>query len=211
LLSRGDIPFGAFLVYSPYGRSKESTDSRDLTYRMKKDGIYKGERIIEYTVRRLKKLSPPELAEFFGASTTVVPVPRSSLLKPATLWVPRRICEALKAQGLAGEVCCCLKRVTAVSKSAGASERPSPKEHYESLRVDLSLVPSGAITLVDDVITRGATVYGAFYRMKEAFPKATIRIFTVTRAISPGEVERIVEPCQGTITYQGENSLKRIP
>lgn len=44
------------------------------------------------------------------------------------------------------------------------------------------------ILLVDDVITRGATLLGAANRLAEAYPKAHIRAFAAMRTISPPNV-----------------------
>lgn len=38
------------------------------------------------------------------------------------------------------------------------------------------------IIIVDDVVTRGATIMGAAARLREAFPNARIRAFTIARA-----------------------------
>jgi len=65
------------------------------------------------------------------------------------------------------------------------------------------------ILLVDDVITRGATVLGAVNKIADAFPNARIRAFVVMRTISnPEEFSEIVQPCVGTIMLSGENTIR---
>lgn len=65
------------------------------------------------------------------------------------------------------------------------------------------------IILVDDVITRGATVLGAVNRLAEAFPSARIRVFAVMRTISNSiKFSKIIEPCIGTISLVGTDSVR---
>src|SRR5437867_12301165 len=74
-------------------------------------------------------------ASFFQKNTVLVPVPSSSLMQPNSLWVPNRIASALVKRGLGREVVPCLVRKTPVRKAAFSkpSERPTPKEHLESI------------------------------------------------------------------------------
>jgi phosphoribosylpyrophosphate synthetase len=50
------------------------------------------------------------------------------------------------------------------------------------MQVQKVLSEPSNILLVDDIITRGATLLGAASRLAEAFPKAEIRAFAVMRA-----------------------------
>lgn len=53
------------------------------------------------------------------------------------------------------------------------------------------------VVLVDDVITRGATIAAAATRLLEAFPNMSIRAFAVAHTES--EMPNIVAPRMGTI------------
>ena|SRR3989442_80268 len=84
-----------------------------------------------------ERMSSLPFAHFFQPDPVLVPVPKSSLMQPHTLWVPLRIATALAKIGMGSQVDPCLIRTTAVRKAAlsKASERPKPREHYDSLRV----------------------------------------------------------------------------
>jgi len=129
------------------------------------------------------------------------------------LWPALRICQSLKAEGCAAAVLPCLKRVKPVTKSAtaGSGQRPDPDAHYESLEVDQQamLRPPTTITLVDDVITRGSTFLAMYQRLAEAFPQAEIRCFAVVRTMSDVEVDPIMSPVEGLISFNGTNLQRR--
>jgi predicted amidophosphoribosyltransferase len=169
--------------------------------------------MIDYVVRRLRETDPAELRGLFGPSTTLVPVPRSCLMKPDTLWVPARICQRLVAEGLARETVPCLVRATELPRSAGATVRPSASEHYDSLAVerDLLVASVGPMTLVDDVVTRGATLLAAVSLLEESFAGTDVRALALIRTMSAGEVESVLSPCVGTIKDRGGNRLRREP
>lgn len=212
---RSEIPFCTFLSYAPRGSSVEAVRSRRVVADIKYDRIFPGiGPIIEYTARRIHEEDPPELRGVLDRWTTLVPVPKVALMKPDTLWVPKRLCEALLSEGMAFEILPCLRRERAMVRSAGAAKRPSPEMHYDSLKVErnLELAPPKKISLVDDVITRGATMLAAYSRMAEAFPGAEINAFAVVRTISDEtDFEETLSPCAGTVVYHGGNSLTRSP
>jgi hypothetical protein len=66
------------------------------------------------------------------------------------------------------------------------------------------------ITLVDDVVTRGASFVGMYARLREAYPNARIHCFALIRTISSGEIDAILDPVQGEIRYENDR-LSRIP
>src|ERR1035437_2599771 len=119
-------------------------------------------------------------------------------MQPNTLWVPERIATVMVAAGLGKQVASCLIRAKAVSKAAlsSPSERPTAVQHYESISVQGSLSKPDEILLVDDVVTRGATLLGAANRLAEAFPQSHIRAFAAMRTISiQYEFENVYAPC----------------
>jgi hypothetical protein len=212
------IEFAAFLQYAPRGSSTISAASRDVAYKVKQDGFIRvpqqrggttSVRVIDYAAKRLAEEIPrhPFLGDYFNPSVSLVPVPRSSPQKPGSLWPTLRICEEILAQGLSANVLSCLKRTQPVQKSAtaGPGQRPDPEAHYNSAQVVMPgfhLSPK-AITLVDDVVTRGSTFVGLAKRLEEAFPGVEIRCFALIRTISGGEVPTILDPVKGTVTYSG--------
>jgi len=65
------------------------------------------------------------------------------------------------------------------------------------------------IVLVDDVITRGATMLGAASRLAEVYPEAEIRCFAMIRTMSRSETfVRILDPCLGHIRLSGDQTFR---
>ena len=211
------LSYAALLQYSPRGSQPFSVLSKDVTLAIKQDSYLRGFRMIEYVAKRIREEqgSYPFLGSYFGSSVTLVPAPRSSPLKdPRALWPALRICQALKAEGCAGHVLPCLKRVKPTTKSAtaGSGQRPDPEAHYESIEVEQQgiLTTPTSITIVDDVVTRGSTFLAMHQRLAEAFPLAEIRCFAVVRTMSGIEVDQIMSPVEGLISFDGV-SLQRRP
>ena len=211
------IEFGAFLAYAPRGEGDIHRQSQELMRRIKRDAMVRSVAprcsMARYVARRLREeIAGTALEDYIDRSATLVPVPSSSKLVEHGLWVPRRLCEALVGEGFGARVEPCLERVRAVAKSstADAKDRPKAKEHYDSMRVDAPLVTPATILLVDDVVTRGATLLGAASRLAETFPKATIRTFAVVRTISDtSQFSKIIAPVRGQITLRGGETFRR--
>ncbi|MEM1447466.1 MAG: hypothetical protein AAF957_06835 [Planctomycetota bacterium] len=55
------------------------------------------------------------------------------------------------------------------------------------------------LTVVDDVITRGATMLAAVARLEETFPSAEVRGFALIRTISDRPIAAVKEPARGTV------------
>jgi len=154
-------------------------------------------------------------ASFFRPDTILVPTPKSSLMQPGTLWVPHRLATALTQCGLGKQVAEMLGRVKPVPKAAWSrpENRPLPQQHYDSMEVQKVLSEPGNILLVDDILTRGATLLGAASRLAEAFPRAEIRAFAAMRAISTeNKFEQVYSPVIGTISLrEAQGDTLRIP
>jgi len=202
-----ELPFGALLAYSPRGTSELSKQSRGLCYQIKLDGVIGDPpvRAIERAVARLSDEGSSALREFIAQGEILVPCPPNAPFPPKqkpALWVPRRICEVLGNAGYGSAILPCLERVEAVPKSAFAApgERPSPSRHMKSMRVTKTLEAPERITLVDDVVTKGATLLAAASLLADAYPDAEIRAFALVRTtgLTPN-VERIIDPVVGKI------------
>ncbi len=184
--------------------------AKDVMLTLKSDGFIDDQPpiLMSQWIARTVQQQIPKLpfAPFFHQNTVLVPVPSSSLMRPGTLWVPERIASALVKIGMGREVVACLVRTTALRKAARTdpSDRPTPKEHIDttSVQSQISEQPS-EILLVDDIITRGATLLGAANRLAEVFPTAQIRGFAAMRTISdPSDFVATYEPCSGIIQYR---------
>jgi hypothetical protein len=211
------LSFVSFLQYAPKGHGPRSQESKRFTQLIKNDGHFGSEGLnaISYATRRLAEscADHPCLQACFTPETTLIPVPRRSPLMKGWLWPTLRICETMLNCGLAMDVLPSLVRVKVCTKSAtadGAQNRPSPLEHYQTSEVQHStlLQMPTKITLVDDVLTRGSTFVGMYAHLREAYPEAEIRCFALIRTESPGEIESMFAPTEGTITYWEPNTLQ---
>jgi adenine/guanine phosphoribosyltransferase-like PRPP-binding protein len=69
-----------------------------------------------------------------------------------------------------------------------------------TMRVSPGIEQPARITLVDDVVTKGATLLAAASLVAEAFPGIDVRAFTLVRTMGlVPEIERIVDPVFGRI------------
>lgn len=135
-------------------------------------------------------------------------------MRPDTLWVPERIASAITKMGFGNKVISCLARTQSVPKAVSslAKDRPKAIDHYKSMNVTRILSNPDEIILVDDVVTRGATLLGAANLLADAFPETTIRAFAAMRTISnPDEFNRLYDPCVGTIELQNNGDTLRRP
>jgi len=191
LLSR--LEFGSFLSYTPRPTpgDQEQEGSKNLTTNLKRDRAVGNPPapVSQLLATAMKEhLASLPFRQFFGPTTALVPVPSSSLRSKGALWVPLNLAEALEALGL-GQAMPILSRRVALPKSATAEakHRSTAVAHYESLDVDARLDVPEEILLVDDVITRGATLLGAASRLHHSFPAARIRAFAMVRTVSNAE------------------------
>jgi predicted amidophosphoribosyltransferase len=152
--------------------------------------------------------SHPFLQNCFGPDVVLVPVPGSSLLVLGGLWPADRLCKAIRNEGLAANVRPLLTRTKAVPKSAtaGPGQRPSVETHYDSLAIRPAtplLPPTVRFTIVDDVVTRGATLLASYVRLREAYPDVPINCFALIRTMSGVEVDSVLNPVEGVISLAG--------
>jgi len=151
------------------------------------------------------------LRGLFGKETYLVPVPGSSSRTPAAVWAAARLATALHGVGLGKGVWLGLCRHHAVRKSATAlsGDRPTVRQHYESLAVVDTHQSLPHLLLIDDVITRGRTILAAAARLHEVLPNSDIRAFALVRTMGllPG-VTHFIEPCQGVVRWAGGDARR---
>jgi hypothetical protein len=201
-----ELPYATFANYSPRGTLDISLRSRDICGHIKAGKAV----TIESALPHLRTPAAAALAPFLSPDVTLVPVPRSAPLADGALWPAKVIADILAAAGFGGTVLPLVERATAVRKSSSSlpKDRPSVAEHYESLAVQTQLLRPAQITLVDDVLTQGRTVFACAMRLIEAFPDAQIRCFAMVRTQGlVDNIERIIEPAAGIVRYY-ENSGK---
>lgn len=215
-----EVGFGSLLAYSPRGQSDMSVRSRSICHRIKVDGFV-GQppvSVIAHAVMRLRQVPAATiLQDWLGPDVLLVPCPRSAPRPPghkAAQWVALRICEALRAAGHGAGILPCLERTEAVPKSAFADRgaRPSVRRHVETMSIRRAIGNPVRITVVDDVITKGATLLAAASLVAAAFPNAEVRTFALVRTMGlVPDVERIVDPVVGRITHEPPDGVDRQP
>jgi hypothetical protein len=215
-----ELQYGALMSYASHGDSPEIRHSKEIMLRLKNDGFVQSpptppilmSQWVAQTIQRNRKILP--FASFFQPNAFLVPTPRSSLMREGTLWIPHRLATALVQCGLGKEVAEILKRVRPVPKSAWSTpeKRPLPRDHYESMEVQKPLSEPSNILLIDDIVTRGATLLGSASRVAEVFPSAQICAFAVMRAItSEGDFVKEYCPIVGKIHLRPEGDTLRRP
>jgi hypothetical protein len=209
-----EIHFAASHQYAPHGTTPSSKSSKDVVRALKQDGfilrVESGEyiRVLDKMILTLSDLLPnnPFLGAALNPKALLVPVPgHSPISHPSAVWPAARLCSELSTKGLGFGSEKLLERVELVPKSATANpgERPMPEDHYQSVAV--KQIPLGtfqSITLVDDVVTRGATLIGIAEKVEESFPGVPVRAFALVRTVSVGDITTMICPVEGTITYR---------
>jgi hypothetical protein len=215
-----EVTFGSFLAYSPRGTSEISQRSQRICYGIKADRVVGAPpvRLIEYAVERFKAaVRDADLRDLIARDVALMPCPRSAPFPPGqkpALWVPLRICEALRAAGYGSMILRSLERIEAVQKSAFSArgERPSVQRHLDTMRVTPGIERPARITLVDDVVTKGATLLAAASLVAQAFPGSDVRAFALVRTMGlVPEIERIVDPVVGRIVKTARGDADRQP
>ena len=210
-------------VLSPFifpTRPRNGVEQRANTLvkdRLKRDGMVRprndqpSESFIDRSIAGfVRRFQDTEYAEFLANVDWLVPVPGSSLRKPSSLWVPLRIAQQLRHNGIGEEVREYLRRTTPVprsSQSSSAGGRTTVPRHVETLGVPSEqLVPPRRILLVDDVVTMGTTLIASASRLAASFATAPdIVAFAFARVQRFGpQMEHITDmlaPAIQTITY----------
>jgi hypothetical protein len=206
-----EVRFGAFLAYSPRGTSDVSKNSRVVRDVVK---YVQPERLRRVCDRLQRDFAGTPLHAVLGADVTLVPAPRSTPLAKGRLWPAQRLADELRTRGFGNDVVPLVTRAKVVQKSAyaAAGARPTPHEHLESLAIESVLANPARITIVDDVVTKGATLLAVASLVAAHFPDAVVRAFAMLRTLGlQPELEAIVAPCVGSITLTSLGEAWRSP
>lgn len=206
-----ELAYAAFLVYSPRGNSDVSRQSRGIVHDIKQDK----NGLIAFAAKRLLEVrSGSVLATILGPDVSLVPAPRSAPFPESgqTLWPARRICDELVRVGLGRDTGACVERVTMVPKSAFAAKghRPSVTEHLESMRANALLSKPQRTVVVDDVVTKGATLLATASWVQALYPDLPVSGFALIRTRGYDEITTMLDPCVGKIRWDG-NDVYRDP
>jgi hypothetical protein len=205
------VRFGSFLVYSSHGETETSEESRGVVRRIKNGHL------IDKIIDRLRQeidasRSASVLMDILGEDVLVVPCPRSAPFHAGNvLWPSKTICDELVRHHLAMRTAPILERKRAVQKSsmAPSKERAKPSTHFESMDISEQLeLPPSRITVVDDVVTRGATLIAGVSRVKHQFPSSQVCGFGLVRTLSDGEIMKMTAPVIGKIELRGVDAFR---
>ncbi len=188
--------FGTLLIYSPRGTSPSAILSKKWLGQCKR-GDSEFSRIVANRIKALEK-------EKYFNGAALIPVPRSSPVKPGSVFPSKVIAETLIDNNIGESVIECLKRTHAVPKSSGqysADTRNSVDTHLDSLSVDNVLILEPTLILVDDVFTQGRTAMACALKLQEMFPEKKIKIFCPFRTRSFQEFEKFEVPAGGFMEF----------
>lgn len=208
-----NLEFGSYLTYTPRGNTELTKKSKNIMICLKNDSnLSKPQKIMsQFVTEKIKEnIGKLPFNGFFSKDTALVPVPKSSLMQSNTLWVPDRLAKAMSDNGL-GRYYPCLDRATPLRKasSSQSSERPTAIEHFDSIGCKMLFPKPKEILLIDDVITRGATMIGCASRLKSLFHDVPIKAFAIIRTISnPDEFKKIEYPCIGNISHSRNGTFR---
>ncbi len=211
------LEFASYLTYTPRPKTELGERSKQLMLALKSNQVLRSASLTvsQLVAQRLtEQLATLDFAEWIDGSPVAVPVPSSTLARRDSLWVPEEMAKAMKAAGLVAEVVPCLARSRALPKSATskAADRSTVQQHHETLEVHRPMLTPRETLLVDDVVTRGATLLGCAQCLEEAFPGVPIRAFAAIRTLSDeANFQSLVAPCRGWITLIRNGQTHREP
>ena len=195
-----ELPYANFADFKPYATSDVERKSRKICGQVKRPNVG----LIEQAIAQFSDPGFAPLQPFLNENVVLVPIPRSSPTVEGGAWPPLTIAELLVKHGFGRRVYPCVERIKALPKSSlqsGAKNRPMVKDHYDTLRVNRELDEPQEITLIDDVVTAGRTSFACAQRLHEAFPNATLRLFSVMRTQSFDSVPKIITFGTGVISF----------
>jgi hypothetical protein len=203
------VPFASCYVYSPRGTGLVSEGSRLLCERVKRSDPVWLPRYAACVIELRERHGC--FRSVFAGAPVLVPVPGS---EPADCgsWAAAYLALALTELGLARVTWVALRRQFAVRRSsrAPAGTRPTVQEHCQSLLVCAGWhKPPEKIILVDDVITKGRTLFAAAARLQAALPHAEIRGFALIRTMGHLQrLDRLIAPCEGVVYWAGGDARR---
>src|SRR5581483_7020433 len=191
---------GSWMVYSTRGRSAASMCARYVIVRLKRGRIEprSGRSWADLLIAQLASHAPTSVRQLFTSPVTLVPVPvcRAGVAASIAAWPALALCHELCRRGLGDEVQTVLQRVEAVANSAWVPrQRPGVDEHFRSLGLTSPVTEPRRFLLVDDVVTRGATLLAAARRLKVAYPAVPVDAFALARVQGAGDIEQAIQPC----------------
>ena len=220
-LSSDVVRFGSLLVYRPGPLHRNDNQATIQARDVAVDGLKHGRRdfpvrIAGYIFRRWQE---GLFQDFLGPDVVILPVPGHAPLRVSDrrVWPIRDLATKMEEYSL-GRQRNWLRRTVPVQKSAFAppSGRPMSSDHYSTieLRRETPLLrPPARITVLDDVVTTGATLHACVRRVRDVFADAQVLAFAVVCTLrNVSQVDNPVDPVEdGTITLQSNGITLRTP
>ena len=216
------VPFGSVAAYRPgRPRSGDTTMTRQ-GWELVVDLKYSDpERIKNIASWMASDQGRDLFPTCFGSEVALVPAPghapRAKEGKPRSTTV--ELVRSMEAEGL-GKRKEWLRRLQKVPKSAWSrGDRPTEQCHHETIAFsappDLGFDPVDRITVVDDVITSGATLHACVRRLAAAIPSADVAAFAIVRTITGvAQLSKAFDPVpegKGRIILNADGSTRRTP
>ena len=209
------------LVYRPGLLRRSDNQATKQARSVVVDGLKHGrrgipERIAGYIFRRWQE---GLFRDFLGPNVEILPVPGHAPIRGSDrrVWPIRDLASKLEEYTL-GKQRSWLRRTAGVQKSAFAvpSGRPTSIDHYSTIELRQEaplLYPPARITVLDDVVTTGATLHACVRRVRDAFTDAEVLAFAVVRALgNVTQIDNLVDPVEdGTIALYSNGSTSRTP
>lgn len=173
--SPSQLKVASWLIYATKSDQAAARRVRTLIVDIKMDRYQRssGRALVAVAIEAaVTRLSNQDRA-YWDGDPMLVPVPRSGLNKPNTIWPAHRICEELVKCGLGVDTLPVIERTTAVDKSAGGLTRPEFETQLASLSVRPRLRPPTRLILVDDVVTKGTTMLACATQLALAYQVGT--------------------------------------
>ncbi|MGO9804975.1 MAG: hypothetical protein ACLPQ6_08625 [Steroidobacteraceae bacterium] len=206
---RRSLPFAACFIYAPRGAGLLSASGRVLCQRVKASDPFWVPRYAGCVAQLFARARL--FQRVFARDALLVPVPGSAAAGTAQ-WAAWQLAMAFRQLGLAQGVWVGLERQFPVKKSATAlsGERPTFWQHCASLAV--TPVPKPVphrLVLVDDVITKGRTLFAAANRLGRELPQADITAFALIRTLGfVNRIDRLFAPCEGFVYWTGGDARR---
>lgn len=196
--------FASVAVYRP-GRIRPGDDHLTREARKLIDDVKDGRRLDAAAAYIARQVQSGMFRDFFGKDVTIVPAPGSAPRPPSGIWPSGLLAAALGSRSFLGTEHRLLERTKRVQKAAFArslAQRPTAQTHFDTVNLSSSLTPiaTDRITIVDDVVTTGATLLGCASRLNHAFPGAEVKGFALMRSLSrkvdgrDRQISRILDP-----------------
>lgn len=206
-----ELRVGSYLVYPPRPTTEDSKRYRSIGLNLKSVQQPLFDQAMESAAEAIRQGGV--FKGLFTDHSVLVPVPRSAPQLENALWPSLAIAQALHAHGIGAEVLPMVARTRRITKSATAAAggRPSVSEHADTMAATVDLFFDRPIVLVDDIITKGATMLGARQAIHAVRPTLSVCGFALLRTLPYGETdaESFIAPAVSIVRVGRYGALRK--